>query len=199
MSLDRYTTLHRKDERGVIVESKVFGPDDEIPEGFGNGEYTPVYAPREDDQAPVAESVLTPWSSPVATGTWVEQPEPEDIEALVANESPVDGGEDELDEGSPEQARQQAGEELTEAEKAALDAAGSDEGDDKPVDESDAGTPVQAQGEADSEQSVPPQGGPGSGKDAWAAYAASNGVTVESGATRDEIIAACEAAGVPVN
>ena len=139
MKVDRYTTLHRKDERGVIVESGVFGPDDEIPEGFGTGEYQPVYAPREDDQAPADESVLTPWESPIAKGTWVEQSEPEEVE-------------DELSE--------------------------TDEDEDDVV--------------------VPPQGGPGSGKDAWAAYAASQGVEVEDGATRDEIIAACEAADVPV-
>lgn len=148
MKVDRYTTLHRKDERGVIVESRVFGPDDDIPEGFGTNGYQPVYGVREDDQEPVAESVLTTWESPVAKGTWVEQPEREGDE--------------------------------TEAEIEALDAVESDETE-------DSGLPV------------PPQSGPGSGKDVWAAYADSKGVEYDDDATRDEIIAACKAAGVPVD
>lgn len=44
---------------------------------------------------------------------------------------------------------------------------------------------------------VPPKGGAGSGKDAWAAYAASRGVEVDEDATRDDIVAALESAGVP--
>jgi len=44
---------------------------------------------------------------------------------------------------------------------------------------------------------VPPKGGPGSAKDAWAAYAASKGVEVGADTTREDIIAALEAAGVP--
>lgn len=43
---------------------------------------------------------------------------------------------------------------------------------------------------------APPKAGPGSSKTAWAAYAANNGVTVESDATRDDIIAALTAADV---
>jgi hypothetical protein len=43
----------------------------------------------------------------------------------------------------------------------------------------------------------PPKGGAGSGKDAWAAYAAARGVAVAEDATRDEIVAALEDAGVP--
>jgi predicted component of type VI protein secretion system len=45
---------------------------------------------------------------------------------------------------------------------------------------------------------LPPQSGRGSGRDAWAAYARANGVTVDDEDGRDEIIAACEDAGVPV-
>lgn len=182
MKVDRYTTLHRKDERGVIVESRVFGPDDEIPEGFGTDGYQPVYGVREDDQEPVAESVLTTWESPVAKGTWVEQPEPEEVEDELpsVDEEPDGDDGDELSEGSPLQAREEAGGELTEAETEALDAVESDETE-------DSGLPV------------PPQGGPGSGKDVWAAYADSKGVEYDDDATRDEIIAACKAAGVPVD
>jgi hypothetical protein len=44
---------------------------------------------------------------------------------------------------------------------------------------------------------LPPQSGRGSSTDKWAAYAESNGVDVE-GLDRDEIIAACEEAGVAV-
>lgn len=44
---------------------------------------------------------------------------------------------------------------------------------------------------------VPPKGGAGSGVEAWAAYAAAHDVDVPAGANRDDIIAACTAAGVP--
>ena len=40
---------------------------------------------------------------------------------------------------------------------------------------------------------APPRGGPGSDRDAWAAYAASLGVDVPDGATRDDIITAVDA------
>lgn len=43
----------------------------------------------------------------------------------------------------------------------------------------------------------PPRAGAGSSKDKWVAYAEANGVTVDEDATRDDIIAAVEAAGVP--
>jgi hypothetical protein len=46
------------------------------------------------------------------------------------------------------------------------------------------------------EAPVPSTSGPGSGKDAWAAFAADRGVEFASGATRDDIMAACQAAGV---
>lgn len=44
---------------------------------------------------------------------------------------------------------------------------------------------------------VPPRKGPGSGVDAWADYALDKEVEIEQGMSRDEIIAACEKAGVP--
>lgn len=43
----------------------------------------------------------------------------------------------------------------------------------------------------------PPQSGKGSSKDAWTDYATANGVDVDPDGTRDDIIAACTAAGVP--
>lgn len=45
---------------------------------------------------------------------------------------------------------------------------------------------------------VPPRSGPGSGATAWAEYAATQGVNVEDGAGRADIIAALTAQGVPV-
>jgi hypothetical protein len=44
----------------------------------------------------------------------------------------------------------------------------------------------------------PPKGGAGSGADAWAAYAASQGVEVPDGATREQIQSLLRDAGVPV-
>lgn len=43
----------------------------------------------------------------------------------------------------------------------------------------------------------PPQGGPGSSRSAWLDYAAALSVDVAEDASREDIIAACEAAGVP--
>ena len=44
---------------------------------------------------------------------------------------------------------------------------------------------------------VPPKGGAGSGRDAWAAYAEVHDVEVGNEATREDIIAALESADVP--
>ena len=44
---------------------------------------------------------------------------------------------------------------------------------------------------------VPTRSGAGSGREAWVAYAEQSGVTFEDDATRDEIVAALDAAGVP--
>ena len=57
--------------------------------------------------------------------------------------------------------------------------------------------PVQAAAASSPPSDVPPRGGQGSGRDAWAAYAASKGVDVPAEASRDDIVAACEKAGVP--
>ncbi|MFJ5089974.1 hypothetical protein [Streptomyces sp. NPDC088674] len=43
---------------------------------------------------------------------------------------------------------------------------------------------------------VPARSGPGSGKEAWAAFAEKHGVTLDGGMSRDDIMAACERAGV---
>jgi hypothetical protein len=43
----------------------------------------------------------------------------------------------------------------------------------------------------------PPKAGAGSSKEAWASYAAGKGVEVEDGASRDQILEALDAAGVP--
>lgn len=43
----------------------------------------------------------------------------------------------------------------------------------------------------------PPKSGAGSGVEAWAAYAAAQGVEIPEGAKRDDIVAALETAGVP--
>ena len=50
----------------------------------------------------------------------------------------------------------------------------------------------------DTEQPVPPpRGGPGSGVDAWTAYAAAVGVQVDAGAGRDDVIAALDLRCIP--
>lgn len=47
-------------------------------------------------------------------------------------------------------------------------------------------------------EDAPPQAGPGSGREAWAAYAKKHGVEVDDEVSRHEIIEACRKAGVPV-
>lgn len=44
---------------------------------------------------------------------------------------------------------------------------------------------------------VPPKGGPGSGKSAWAEYARAHNVSVEAGSSREDIIDQLDDAGVP--
>lgn len=59
--------------------------------------------------------------------------------------------------------------------------------------------PVATSAPAVDEVKVPPRRGAGSGRDAWAAYAADKGVEVTADLkNRDDIIAACELAGIPV-
>ncbi len=57
--------------------------------------------------------------------------------------------------------------------------------------------PVEHAPSAPADGSPPPRGGAGSGLGPWQQYAAAKGVTVQPEATREDIIAACEAAGVP--
>lgn len=47
------------------------------------------------------------------------------------------------------------------------------------------------------EPSIPPKGGPGSGKSAWADYARAHNVSVEPGSSREDIIDQLDDAGVP--
>lgn len=53
-----------------------------------------------------------------------------------------------------------------------------------------------AEGGSSPVDAAPPRSGKGSGRDEWAAYAAAHGVDVEDGQSRDDIVAALEAAGV---
>lgn len=54
-------------------------------------------------------------------------------------------------------------------------------------------------GEQPPPASPPPRSGSGSGRDAWAKYAQDNRVDVADGTSREDIIAALEKAGVPVD
>lgn len=66
-------------------------------------------------------------------------------------------------------------------------------------DEDEEGVPVEVTEPAPDPTSLPdppPRAGRGSSEQAWRAYAALVGVTTPDGAGRDDIIAACEAAGV---
>lgn len=100
MKLKRPTILYRKDERGVITDSRVFSPGEEIPEGFGEAGYERLQTARVVENK-ISESKLTPWDSATA-------------KAEATQEAPEG-----LNSGTPLQARQQVGGEITEAEKEA--------------------------------------------------------------------------------
>jgi hypothetical protein len=53
--------VYRKDERGVIMDSAVVGPDDDVPEGFEDSAEYQTYVPSETEAPPVDESKLTTW------------------------------------------------------------------------------------------------------------------------------------------
>lgn len=59
--------------------------------------------------------------------------------------------------------------------------------------------PVVAQPQTGAAASEPPRSGKGSGRDAWAAYAASHGVEVGDDVSRDDIMAALSERGVIEN
>lgn len=56
--------------------------------------------------------------------------------------------------------------------------------------------PVQAAASPAGNADAPPRAGAGSGREAWAEFAAAHGVTVGDDLSRNEIIEACEQAGV---
>jgi hypothetical protein len=145
MKLEKHTILYRKDERGVILESGVFGPDDEVPEGFEpKVGYERLQQARVVEHS-IAESKLTPWET--VTG---------DTEAGEVSDEVKDA----LDDGTPRQAMEAAGVDLSEADKEAdealeaerkslADAAKADA--EQKAEEIDSGSPLQARQEADVE------------------------------------------------
>lgn len=54
-----------------------------------------------------------------------------------------------------------------------------------------------SQGSVTSSRDIPPKGGPGSGKSAWADYARLHNVSLEPGSSREDIIDQLDDAGVP--
>ncbi len=60
------------------------------------------------------------------------------------------------------------------------------------------GSPLPPGGEPKPADGPPPQGGTGATRQRWAEYATSKGIDVEADWKREDIIAACELAGVPV-
>lgn len=129
MAGDGYRVFYRKDERGVITGSVIA---QEAPEGYEeSAPYERLQQARLVEHK-VAESKLTPWDSVTDEADVTAEPS------------------DDMDEGTPRQAREQAGEDLTGAEKEAdeqleLPDVDSDEDD---SDEVDQGTPLQAKEEA---------------------------------------------------
>ena len=53
--------VYRRDERGVILDSAVVGPDDEMPEGFEDSAEYQTLVQTEQERLPVEESRLTTW------------------------------------------------------------------------------------------------------------------------------------------
>ena len=85
-----------------------------------------------------------------------------------------------------------------EAVRANLAAVGAEHGmhveGDRLVDPSAPAPALESEPEAEPTSEAPPLGGPGSGRDAWVAYAESLGVEVTDDMSRDDIVAAVEEA-----
>lgn len=186
--------VYRKDERGVILDSQVVGADEETPEGFEeNVEYeTVILSPTEGP--PVDESRLTVTKSPVDLRQTVDT-----IKAdAEVQEGPSDPGalQENPDVFAPSEDGPQPGDKVT------VDDGSSEHDADETIDETlgdqqEGPSSPGDEGAAESE-GPPPQSGAGSGKEAWAQYAARRSVSVSEDAGRDDIIAAVKKAGHPV-
>lgn len=86
--LTKHTILHRQDERGVIVESGVFGPDDDVPEGFGPAQYTRSAEARlpEGQSVQIAQSQLRPSENKVDSRQTVDEIIEQEFTSEVAGE-----------------------------------------------------------------------------------------------------------------
>lgn len=211
-----HRVVYLTDERGVIVDSAVIGPDDELPEGFSDSaEYTSV-VPQAQEQPPVESSELTAWKgldlsqtvdaiketaeaqegatdpAGLRSNEEVGEDEPLGVEGTVEQTDEVvqaDDGATEFD------ASQTVDEILGDRQIGTADPRG-EESDDEGSE--DAEEPALAEDGEESAASPPPRRGAGSGKEEWAQYAEAQGVEVPEDASRDEIIAAVDEAGKPV-
>jgi hypothetical protein len=171
--------VYSKDERGVILDSQVVPAGEETPEGFEDSAAYESVVISPTEGPPVAESRLTTWDGVVLGQT---------IDVIKGDEQEgpsQPGGPDDVDSD---------GEVVGTEPGSTVTGLTVDEVKDE-ADQQDG--PSEPGGESAS--AAPPQGGPGSGKEAWAQYAAAQDVSVPEDASRDEIIAAVKAAGKPVD
>lgn len=121
---------------------------------------------------------------------------------LVGDHVYADAGADEATEPKPPAAKKPAKKAAAKKTAASREPAtaddagpGEDDGAGANDDESDGDSDDE---DGDHEGEIPPQSGRGSSRDSWAAYAGSLGVDVDAESSRDDIIAAIDAAGHPV-
>ncbi|MGC4886694.1 hypothetical protein [Micromonospora sp. DT227] len=194
----------------VHVDGKRYGPEDDVPPEVAEKITNPkVWADGDEPSAHTSARPRRSSSGPrlasyVHVGGRRFGPEdevPADVAALITNPKAWEGGtlpthveggttartsEAPAPGNPPSQAARES--ELTPDEVQAH--AGDDASDD--ASEGDSA----ADGDKPARIPAPRRSGKGSGVDAWAAFAATQGVEVEADASRDEIIAACEQAGV---
>lgn len=186
--------VYRKDERGVILDSAVVVGDDEVPEGFETSaeyeslEFTTKEAP------PVEESKLT------VSEDQVDLRQTIDVIKGDTQEGPSDPGglgDEDYDIVAVAEDGLQPGDEVTAGDGSEGVVVGGTI--DEVKDESDTQEgPSDPGGEQTDDDGPPPQGGAGSGRDAWAQYAAARNVEVSETDSRDDIVAAVKKAGYPV-
>ncbi|WP_053065479.1 hypothetical protein [Micromonospora sp. RV43] len=193
----------------VHVDGKRYGPEDDVPPEVAEKITNPKVWADGDEPSALASARPRRGSSGPRLASYVhvggrrfgpEDEVPADVAALITNPKAWEGGapptrvesgttartpEAQAPGDPPSQAAQEY--EMTPEEIQAL--AGDD------ADAGDAGDSA-ADGDKPAQIPAPRRSGRGSGVDAWAAFAATQGVEVEADASRDEIIAACEQAGV---
>ncbi|MFG3710890.1 hypothetical protein [Micromonospora sp. NPDC047730] len=186
----------------VYVAGRAWGPADDVPAEVAELIKNPKAWASDDVEEPTeakAKRAGTSSGVRLASTVYVDGQAygpndriPADVAARIRNPKAWEGGE--LPAGV-EASSPLRGPEPAQPTTASAQASGGDAGATEQAAEPDAEGTATADGDSARIQ-APPRAGAGSGADAWAAFAAANGVQVDADASRNDIIAACVRAGV---